>query len=48
MEGAFLSLRAPVARVTGHDVPFVGFAREAANLPDPERVLAAARQTLAY
>jgi pyruvate dehydrogenase E1 component beta subunit len=48
MEGAFLSLAAPVARVTGHDVPFVGFAREAANLPDVTRVLAAARATLAF
>jgi pyruvate dehydrogenase E1 component beta subunit len=48
MEGAFLALQAPVARVTGHDVPFVGFAREQANLPDVARVLAATRQTLAF
>lgn len=48
MEGAFLSLQAPIARVTGHDVPFVGFAREQANLPDVARVLAAARETLAF
>lgn len=48
MEGAFLSLEAPIARVTGHDVPFVGFAREHANLPDVARVLAAARETLAF
>ena len=48
MEGAFLSLQAPIARVTGHDVPFVGFAREQANLPDVARVLAAARKTLAF
>jgi pyruvate dehydrogenase E1 component beta subunit len=48
MEGAFLSLQAPVARVTGHDVPYVGFAREQANLPDVARVLAAARETLAF
>src|SRR4030095_6816153 len=34
MEGAFLSLEAPILRVTAHDVPFVGFARERANLPD--------------
>jgi pyruvate dehydrogenase E1 component beta subunit len=48
MEGAFLSLEAPIARVTAHDVPFVGFAREQANLPDAARVLAAARETLAF
>jgi pyruvate dehydrogenase E1 component beta subunit len=48
MEGAFLSLRAPIARVTGHDVPFVGFAREQANRPDVARVLAAARETLTF
>ena len=48
MEGAFLSLQAPIARVTGHDVPFVGFAREQANLPGVARVLAAARETLAF
>jgi pyruvate dehydrogenase E1 component beta subunit len=48
MEGAFLSLEAPVRRVTGHDVPFVGFARERANLPDVPRVVAACRDTLAF
>ena len=48
MEGAFLSLEAPIARVTGHDLPFVGFAREQANLPDVARVLASARETLAF
>jgi len=48
MEGAFLSLEAPVRRVTAHDVPFPGFAREKANVPDVARVLAAARETLAY
>lgn len=48
MEGAFLSLEAPVRRVTAHDVPFVGFAREKANLPDVTRVVAAARETLAF
>jgi pyruvate dehydrogenase E1 component beta subunit len=48
MEGAFLSLKAPIARVTGHDVPFVGFAREQENLPDVARVLATSRETLAF
>ena len=47
-EGAFLSLEAPIRRVTAHDVPFVGFARERANLPDVPRVVAAARETLAF
>ncbi|PYM17266.1 MAG: alpha-ketoacid dehydrogenase subunit beta [Candidatus Rokuibacteriota bacterium] len=48
MERAFLSLEAPIARVTGYDVPFVGFARERAHVPDVGRVIAAARATLAY
>lgn len=47
-EGAFLSLEAPVARVAAYDVPFVGFARERANIPDAARVVAAARDTLAF
>jgi pyruvate dehydrogenase E1 component beta subunit len=48
MDGAFLSLEAPIARVAAHDVPFPGFAREKANVPDTARVVAAARETLAY
>jgi len=48
MEGAFLSLEAPIRRVTSYDVPFPGFAREKANVPDVARVLVAARETLAY
>jgi pyruvate dehydrogenase E1 component beta subunit len=48
MEGCFLSLEAPVKRVTAYDVPFVGFARERANVPDTSRVVAAARETLAF
>jgi pyruvate dehydrogenase E1 component beta subunit len=48
MDGAFLSLEAPVRRVTAHDVPFVGFAREKANVPDVPRVVAAVRETLAF
>ena len=48
MEGAFLSLEAPVRRVAAHDVPFVGFAREKAHLPDVARVVAAARETLRF
>jgi hypothetical protein len=34
--------------VTAHDVPFVGFARERANLPDVGRVIEACRETLAF
>ena len=48
MERCFLSLEAPVARVAAYDVPFVGFARERANVPDVARVVAAARETLAF
>ena len=48
MDGAFLSLEAPIRRVTAYDVPFVGFARERANVPDAARVLAACRETLAF
>ena len=48
MDGAFLSLEAPIARVTSWDVPFPGFAREKANVPDLARVLTAARETLAF
>ena len=48
MEGAFLSLEAPVRRVTAYDVPFVGFARERVQIPDVARVVAACRETLAF
>src|SRR5262245_2604332 len=47
-EGAFLSLEAPIRRVTAYDVPFPGFAREKASVPDAARVVAAVRETLAY
>ena len=48
MDGAFLSLEAPIRRVTALDVPFVGFAREKVNVPDVPRVVAAVRETLAF
>src|SRR5574342_701087 len=48
MEGAFLSLEAPVRRVTAHDISFVGCAREKVHVPDAARVIAAARETLAF
>jgi len=43
-----LSLPAPIARVTGHDVPFVAVVREQANLPAVARALAAVRKTLTF
>jgi pyruvate dehydrogenase E1 component beta subunit len=48
MEGAFLSLEAPIRRIAAYDVPFPGFAREKASVPDVARVLGAARETLAF
>jgi pyruvate dehydrogenase E1 component beta subunit len=48
MEGAFLSLEAPIRRITAYDVPFVGFAREKATVPDVARVVSAARETVAF
>src|SRR5262249_20411396 len=48
MEGAFLSLEAPIRRVAAYDVPFVGFAREKPHVPDVSRVVRAARETLAF
>jgi pyruvate dehydrogenase E1 component beta subunit len=48
MEEAFLSLEAPIKRVTAWDVAFAGFARERVHVPDVARVLSAARETLAY
>jgi pyruvate dehydrogenase E1 component beta subunit len=48
MEGAFLSLEAPIKRVTAWDVAFAGFARERVHVPDVARVVSAARETLAY
>ncbi|HEY5724742.1 MAG TPA: alpha-ketoacid dehydrogenase subunit beta [Methylomirabilota bacterium] len=47
-EGAFLSLEAPIRRVTAYDIPYPGFAREKVNVPDAARVVAAARETLAF
>jgi pyruvate dehydrogenase E1 component beta subunit len=44
-EKSFYSLRAPVARVTGYDTPFP-YALENVYLPGPERIAAAARDTV--
>jgi pyruvate dehydrogenase E1 component beta subunit len=45
-EDCFYSLEAPVARVTGWDVPYPLYAREKAFLPDAERIAQAIRATL--
>ncbi|MGC9397696.1 MAG: alpha-ketoacid dehydrogenase subunit beta [Anaerolineae bacterium] len=46
-EKSFWYLEAPIRRVTGYDLIFPLFAREKAYLPDGERILRAARETLA-
>jgi len=43
-----LYLEAPVSRVTGYDVPIPYFSKERFYLPDADRVVAAARQTLEF
>jgi pyruvate/2-oxoglutarate/acetoin dehydrogenase E1 component len=48
MEQAFDSLEAPVARVTGWDVPYPPAALEDAYLPGVDRIAAAVRRTVAY
>ncbi|HVC79060.1 MAG TPA: alpha-ketoacid dehydrogenase subunit beta [Chloroflexota bacterium] len=45
---ALLSLEAPVARVTGYDVPIPPAGLEDSYLPTPERVVAAVRETVRY
>ncbi len=47
MEGAFFYLEAPIARVTGYDVIIPYFSREKWYMPSAQRIVAAARQTLA-
>jgi pyruvate/2-oxoglutarate/acetoin dehydrogenase E1 component len=48
MEEAFDYLQAPVARVTGWDVPYPPAALEESYLPSVERIAAAVRKTVAY
>jgi pyruvate dehydrogenase E1 component beta subunit len=48
MERAFLSLEAPIERVTGFDVPYPVGMYEDAYIPDAERVLQAIRRIRAY
>ncbi len=47
IEKSFWYLEAPVKRVTGFDIIFPLFAREQTYLPGVERILSAARETLA-
>lgn len=47
-EQAFLWLEAPIARVTGYDVPVPMFALEDAFRPDVKRVSEAVRQVIAF
>lgn len=48
METSFLYLEAPINRVTGFDVIMPYFAREQAYLPSVQRIVRAARETLAF
>jgi pyruvate dehydrogenase E1 component beta subunit len=47
-EQALWSLEAPIARVTGYDIPYPFFAREQAYLPSVRRILAAVRKTMEF
>lgn len=47
-ETVLLYLEAPIKRVTGYDLPIPYFARERAYLPDADKVLTAARETLSF
>lgn len=48
MEVAFDRLEAPVARVTGWDVPYPPASLEHVHVPSAERIVAAVRTTVAY
>jgi pyruvate dehydrogenase E1 component beta subunit len=47
-EEALLYLEAPISRVTGYDVPYPLYAREAAYLPDAKRIVDAIEETLRF
>lgn len=47
-EAALLYLEAPIKRVTGYDTPIPYFSKERFYLPDPDRVIAACRETLSF
>jgi len=48
VENVFLSLEAPIRRVTGYDTPVPYFSREKLYLPSKERIVQAARETLRF
>ena len=48
VETSLEHLEAPIRRITGYDVHFPYFARERAYLPNAERIVHAARETLAF
>ena len=47
-EGAFDHLLAPIRRVTGYDIHFPHFQCEEHYLPDPDTIIEAVKETLAY
>jgi pyruvate dehydrogenase E1 component beta subunit len=47
-EKAFLSLQAPIERVTGFDIPVPLMKSEHYYLPNPERILAAVKKVMSY
>jgi pyruvate dehydrogenase E1 component beta subunit len=47
-EEALLYLEAPIKRVTGFDTPIPFFAKEKYYLPDADRIVAAAKETLTF
>jgi pyruvate dehydrogenase E1 component subunit beta len=47
-ERGILDLRAPVRRVTGHDVPYPYWSLEASYVPDADRVIAALEEVLRF
>lgn len=47
-ERVLLNLEAPVKRVTGYDVPVPYYSKEQWYLPDADRIVAAARETLNF
>jgi len=47
-EHALMYLEAPIARVTGYDVPIPYFSKERFYIPDTERIIHAAMETVNF
>jgi len=47
-ETAFLSLQAPIERVTGFDIPVPLSKSELLNLPNPKRIIMAVKKVMSY